>query len=290
MNGVVYDPEIGSVVIDQLVIHGNETRAKQAGYTNPIDWRRKNDPENYDKVVSLLSQIYPGLNRSQHFYGNPAFCMFLNMDSFYRTQDGQIGLTIRKSGLCAFPYDPSVPSEWSHGPVSPPEDPEGYNTAPLYGSFPCPFEVSIALCTKSGSTYKKLKEVTLFEKDANPGRWSYNYAHSASPTTISGVWKNVSEDDRVVIAIIMESTCSCNQGGTVRPVWGIDITAYIPPIDPYVWRRFGKNATEDPDGQRIQNSMGKTNMLDGKWHLVRPIYVRRSNGWISADELKPDED
>ena len=81
----------------------------------------------------------------------------------------------------------------------------------------------------------------------------------------------------------MQSWCTCDQSGIKRPVFLADVTDYMPPIAPYIWRRFGNNATEDPAGAQINPAK-----LDGKWHLVRPFYVPKTvrgvKGWHSVEE------
>lgn len=49
---------------------------------------------------------------------------------------------------------------------------------------------------------------------------------------------------------------------------------------PYLWRKFGKNQTEDPQGWAYDKSL-----CDGKWHLVRPFNVYRNGKWNNVEEL-----
>lgn len=49
---------------------------------------------------------------------------------------------------------------------------------------------------------------------------------------------------------------------------------------PYIWRKFGTNATNDPQGYALNPAK-----CDGKWHLVRPFNVYRNGKWNNVEEL-----
>lgn len=264
--------------IQNLVIHGNIGRAKQLFYPNPVGKVPRD-------LIDYLEDVYPGINESQHYGGNPAFCMHLKLTDFFANHDGSIGFTVKVASLRSFPYGgQSNPNgQWGiAGPdtrfegvtISPYNEPNiGYNSAPPYIGFGCPFNVNAALF----SGKRKLTESTLFSKPTLPDRWEDGYAKLDNPIVLSG--KRRPSEDKVVLAILMYSTCSCNQGQTTRPVFAADISEYIPKVDPYVWRRFGTSKSNDPDGYNINKDL-----LDGNWHLVRPFYYKSGNKWRNVEE------
>lgn len=285
--------------IDELVIHGNVARAKQAGYITPIS--------GIDSSVNLanLQAVYPGVVTSDHFYGNPAFCMSLHITDFFRTKDGQIGFTVKKASLCEFPKFASQKSAldasggWDYrcGSVATDgsanidgtivtwtgEGAYGYNTANLWARFPLPFEVWVAML--QGSTL--LMEQPLFEY-GGANWWDEGAASATEPLLISGTYP-ANPDDPITLVVLMQSTCSCNQANAPRPVFATDITTYFPDPDSYIWRRFGTSQSDDPQGYAIDSTK-----LDGKWHLTRPFYFVESSGstrkWTNVEENNPEGD
>lgn len=281
------DPNLQKFDIDELVIHGNATRAKQHGYTNPVVGI---DPD----VIPILQAAYPGIEYSQHFYGNPAFCMKLTLSDFFRSPEGQIGFTVEHAYLRRFPMSDRQQGmgwDYSQGAVAPPEANVGYNSASPYCKFNCPFHVNVALF--SGST--KLNEITIIDKpDSGIGQWPERYAACQEPYKITGKW-DVNSEERVILAVLMYSICSCNQGSITRPVFATDITAYIPQVDPYVWRRFGTLAQEkalaQEKGYELPEEMEK--LCDQKWHLIRPFYYVDNVGrkrWENVEAADPTKE
>lgn len=262
-----------------IVIHGNKRRAAQGGY--PTDQM----VEGTDTEAQAIIQKYYGNITSGHPYGNPGFCMGLSIGDFARSIDGYVTLTVKKAWARKFPfndYNGAWPGDRHRNLGS--VGTTGYDATSYYfARFPCPFYVNIALFTNS----KKLFEQRLFEKASSPDYWTDSQVGMTTPKTFTGEY-SLQKDEPLICSILMYSTCSCNQGGTVRPVWSTDISTYIPPVRRYIWRRFGTVAEE----QAIANTNGYNltdtwkQLCDGKWHLVRPFYVVNSNGkWIDVEEL-----
>lgn len=270
--------------IPQLVIHGNATRAKQFGYTNPYPDISKGEQAIPDEIVDYVAAVYgEGVRVSSHAYGNPGFCMHLTLSNFVRNTTG-VSVDVENAYLLQFPYTDYPGNSWNYSPspsvLSPPEPRVGYNLSPAaYRRFPCPFTVYLQfLDVKSNGTVSKLgNPINLFSKDST-AYWTEGQ-FGVQGKTIGGPWK-VDRDDMVIVTVIMNASCSCNQTGVDLPVFAANITQYIPPVSPYIWRKFGTNKTNDPDGYAIN-----PDKLDGKWHLVRPFYFQgKDKKWHDVEE------
>lgn len=315
--------------IRNLVVHGGMYRTRQFGYgakRNPgSGYLATLFPDEYNPlpVVNLedVSVIIPGETVSPHGHGIPGFTMWLRIEDFWRSPSNQVGCTITKAALQAFPMGPV----WASGGVYPSSmvrtgnflDQDG-RVIPNYGPVPAAdrvppasylddisdiamtfshkFEISAWLV--SGETWQDTSGsdgkcvATLINKNTNDWYWAGPKDYDNRPETSSLLRHEMpkpihmsvqlkSKNDPVLLVIMNKSQCSCDQTGNMRPVFAKNIEEYFPPVDPYIWRRFGNNKTEDPVGHQINPAK-----LDGKWHLVRPLY--RTDGspitWHNVEE------
>lgn len=271
-----------------IVVHGNKRRAAQSGY--PMNQMVEGVS---DDVADIVRSVY-GDSTSEHGHGNPGFCMSIQVGDFYRYMDGSAGCTVQYCHMNKFPYT-SLNGQWPGGDVNGcdysagavgtvPFDSTPYN----YRRFPCPFDISAVLIPEGATSTKGLTSVNLLHKGASPEVWDENDIQISKPVTLTAEY-GTSYTKKLVLAIIMKSTCNCDQDKKYRPVWAVDISTYIPPVRKYIWRRFGSLAQEQAlakkNGYTISDDWKK--LCDGKWHLVRPFYYNKNGKWTSVESERP---
>lgn len=281
----------GVYEIKQLVIHGSKHYHipyfnRYFGYNEAYECGDR-DGQGSASEVSAMNRIMetPGVSEIEpgHQTGNPLFCMHLKMDKFIRSVDGTVSVTIETAEVCRFPMIDWRNPTW----INPYLPKDGCKTLTKFGYG---FNISASIYVNGNVK----SNVTLFHKRGRgerdgAQRWDTGEqgGRISKPITLSAHAPN--KDDKIDFGIFMFSTCTCSQGyeglrGKKRPVFADELTGWFPPVDPYVWRRFGNNAQEDPVGQQINPAK-----LDGKWHLVRPLFYVPSEDqrrWKNVEETK----
>lgn len=235
-----------------LVIHGSEDQARLQGY--------EFCPENPDH------EPLRGWGETSHD-GNPAFCMRLKLSDFLRNPDNSIGLTIEDAALRKLRRWNEASQSWG---------------SPFFGY---QFTVYASIIVDDVANYRDYQdmfsrsahygETTLFTKPASDSRWEDKVYHISAPTEIAIPDPGA---NRAYLIVSIYSECTCAQKFTNTLVYVDDLERYIPPPKGgYIWRRFGSNAQEDPQGNAIN-----PDKLDGDWHLVKPIYMAEGSGGISS--------
>lgn len=211
---------------------------------------------------------------STHLNGTNPICIFLKVGKFELTSDSRFRFRVIDAHTCKYPnispFDNTRTIYRRKG--------SGIVSAKTYRDFKYP--VTVYACLYVDGDHPVM--VKLFEKPRGVTTWSENQYKATNVTLTTAV--PIDSSSSVQVAILVQSQCTCDQGtqsgfNAYRPVFVDDISDLIPERRRYIWRKFGTSRDDDKAGYDID-----PNLLDGRWHLVRPVYVKKSSGWEDIDE------
>lgn len=181
---------------------------------------------------------------------SPTLSMSLTVDNFYHNADNRMSMKITNASINA-------------------------NT----NNWPYPFDVFAWLVIGNISDYHTVasqtawSKVRLFSKADSAGTWSAGAYRLASSKTLS-VHNPNNLPVHLVIGLMSICTCTAN-ATTDTPVFAVNLSSYIPKIDPYFWRM-----------QHAKDPSVTTGTLG--WHLARPFYICKTingvKGWCSCED------
>lgn len=283
-------------VIENLVIHGNVTRARQLNmFNNPVGGVPTSG-QLWEDIKSAYPSMPSGVDSNAHSTGIPAICIKLVLNDFFRTFDGTVGCTIQQCYLRPVPGNSYYSYNNYHALYAPcpPADPNApssnYNSYTQYCLY-MPRQFTIG--TKFIVNGKSQGSQTLFTFNGKKmydrgyiGEWGDNPPGGSISQPIKLTGTGVNRDDRVIISLWNLSLCACPINGNTVPVFATDISEYIPDAPGYVWRRFGtlsqEQALASKHGYELPDTMKE--LCDQKWHLIRPFYYIDSGRWRSVED------